>query len=82
MRKLSDTVTTKEYVSNTLGSCFTFGNFFPWEHFYFDFLPFNKHFKHQDQVCTSCHYCNWFFNDKRLFKNNYQNASSRIVTIL
>ena len=46
-----------------------------------DFLLFNKHFKHQDQVRTSCYYYNWFFNYKRLFKNNYQNASSRIVTI-
>ena len=64
MRKLSNTVATKEYVPNTLGNCFTFNNFFAWEHFYIDFLLFNKHFEHQDQVC----------------KNSYQNASSRIVT--
>ena len=82
MRNLSNTVATKEYVPNTRGNCFTFDNFFAWEYFYIDFLLLNKHFKHQDQVCTSCHYCNCFFNGKRLFKNNYQNASSRIATIL
>ena len=80
MRKLSNTVATKEYVPNTLGNCFTFNNFFAWEHFYIDFPLFNKHFKHQNQVCTICDDCNWFFYAKRLFKNDYQNASSRIVT--
>ena len=82
MRKLSNTVASKEYVPNTLGNCFPFDNFYAWEHFYIDFLLFRKHFKHQGQVYTSCHYCIWFFNGKRPFKNNYQNASSRIVTIL
>ena len=52
MRRLSNTVVTKEYVPNTLGNCFTINNFFAWEHFYTDFALFNKHFKHQDQVCT------------------------------
>ena len=61
MRKLSNTVATKEYVPNTLGNCFTFNNFFAWEHFYIDFPLFNKHFKHQDQVCTICDDCNCFF---------------------
>ena len=82
MRKLSSTVAIKDYVANTLGSSFTFDNFFAWKHFYIDFLLFNKHFKHQGPVCTSCHYYHWNFNGKRLFKNNYQNASSRIATIL
>ena len=52
MRRLSNTVVTKEYVPNTLGNCFTINNFFAWEHFCTDFALFNKHFKHQDQVCT------------------------------
>ena len=82
MRKLPNTVETKVYVPNTLRNCFTFDNFFAWEHFYIGFLLFNKHFKHQGQVCTSGPYWNCFFSGKRLFKNNYQNASSRIVTIL
>ena len=82
MKKLSNTVATKEHVINTLGNCFTFDNFFAWEHFYIAFLLFSNHFKHQGLVRTSFHYCNWFFNGKRLFKNNYQNESSRIVTIL
>ena len=81
MRKLSTTV-IKDYVANTLGNSFAFDNFFAWEHFNIDFLLFSKNFKHQGPVCTSCHYCNWFFNGKRLFKNNYQKASFRIATIL
>ena len=82
MRKLSSTVAIKDYVANMLGNSFAFDKFFAWEHFNIDFYLFNKHFKHQGPVCTSCHYCNWFFNDKRLIKNNYQNASSQIVTTL
>ena len=82
MRKLSNMEATKEYVPNTLGNCFTFNNFFAGEHFYIDFPLFNKHFKHQNQLCTICDDCNCFFNVKRLFKNDYQNASSRIVTFL
>ena len=82
MRKLSTTVAIKDYVANTLGNSFAFDNFFAWEHFNIDFLLFSKNFKHQGPVCTSCHYCNWFFNGKRLFKNNYQKASFRIATIL
>ena len=46
MRKLSNTVPTKVYVPNSLGNCFTFDNFIAWEHFYIDFLPFNKHSGH------------------------------------
>ena len=42
MRKLSNTVASKEYVPNTLGKCFTYDNFFAWEHFYIDFLLYNK----------------------------------------
>ena len=82
MRKLSTTVAIKDYVANTLGNSFAFDNFFAWEHFNIDFLLFSKNFKHQGPVYTSCHYCNWFFNGKRLFKNNYQKASFRIATIL
>ena len=59
MRKLSNTVATKEYAPNTLGNCFTFENLFAWERFYIYFLMFNNHFKHQGRVCTSCHDCNW-----------------------
>ena len=72
-------IAAKEYVSNTLRNCFTFNNFFAWEHFYIDFPLLNKHFKYKDQVCTICDDCNWFFNVKMLLKNNYQNESSRIV---
>ena len=72
-------IAAKEYVPNTLRNCFTFNNFFAWEHFYIDFPLLNKHFKYKDQVCTICDDCNWFFNVKMLFKNNYQNESSRIV---
>ena len=79
MRKLSNTVASKEYVP---GNYSTFEKFFTWEKLYLDFLLFNKHFKRQVQVYTSFYYCNGFFNGKRLFKNNYQNESSRIVTIL
>ena len=81
MRKLPNTVETKVYVPNTLRNCFTFDNFFAWEHFYIGFLLFNKHLKYQGQACTSCHCCNWFFNGKNVFKNNYQNASYRIAAI-
>ena len=61
MRNLSNTVATKEYVPNTLGNCFTFNNFFTWEHLYIDFPLFNKHCKHKDQVCIICDNYNWFF---------------------
>ena len=61
MRKLSNMEATKEYVPNTLGNSFTFNNFFASEHFYIDFPLFNKHFKHQNQVCTICDDCSWFF---------------------
>ena len=61
MRKLSNSIATKQYVPNTLGNYFSFYNFFAWEHFYIDFPLFNKHFKHQGQVCTICDNCNWFF---------------------
>ena len=42
MKKLPKTVATKEYAPNILGNCFTFNNFFAWQHFYIDFLLFNK----------------------------------------
>ena len=60
MRKLSNTVATKEYVPNTLGSCFTFNDFFAWKNCYIDFPLFNKHFKLQGQVCAICGDYKWF----------------------
>ena len=82
MRKLSNTIATKEYVPNTPGNCFTFNDFFPWKNFYIDFPLFNKHFKHQGKNVLFMMTATGFVNVKRLFKSNYQNASSRIVTFL
>ena len=79
MRKLSNTVATKEYAPNTLGSRFTFenfsllGNVFTFIFFCLTIILNTK---------AECVLVVMTATGKRLFKNNYQNASSRIATIL
>ena len=82
MRTLSNTVATKEFVPNTLGKCFTFNNSLLGNIFTFIFLCLtsilNTKIKYVLFVMTAI----VFFNVKRLFKTNDQNASPRIVTFL
>ena len=82
MRKLSNAVATKEYVPNTLGNCFTFNNFFAWEQFYTDFPLFFSILNTKGKYVLFVMTATGFLNVKSLFKNNYQNASSRIFTFL
>ena len=80
MRKLSNTVATKEYAPNTLGNCFTFNNFFAWKSFTLILLCLTSILNTKGKYVLFVMTATGFFNVKRLFKNNYQNASSRIVT--
>ena len=82
MRTLSNTVATKEFVPNTLGKCFTFNNSLLGNIFTLIFLCLTSILNIKTKYALFVMTATGFFNVKRLFKNNYQNASSRIVTFL
>ena len=82
MRTLSNTVATKEYVPNTLGNCFTFNNSLLGNIFTLIFLSLTSILNTKVKYVLFVMTATGFFNVKRLFKINYQNASSRIVTFV
>ena len=82
MRKLSNTAATKEYVPNTLGNSFTFNNLFASKHFSLIFVSLTSILNTKVKCVLFAVTSTGCFNVKRLFKNNYENASSRIVTFL
>ena len=82
MKKISNTLGIKEYVPNTLGTVLLLTTSLLGNIFTLIFLYLRSILNTKAKCVLFVMMATVFFNVKRLFKNNYQNAFSRIVTFL